>query len=157
MVQARAQDAASDPRQLERFVAAFERIHAGYIDQLDQSDLIDAAIKGMVGALDSQSSYLDWKLFRDIQITHYFGTAGLGMETIPDKGRVKVIAPIDETPAARAGLRANDVITHIDGVAVEKLTPHELVIDKTRGQVNTTVRLTIVREGQDKPRPLRSL
>jgi len=151
MVEARAQAAASDPRQLDRFIAAFDRIHAGYVDQLDQSDLIDAAIKGMVGALDSQSSYLDWKLFRDIQITHYFGPASLGMETIPEKGRVKVIAPIDETPAARAGLRAKDVITHIDGVPVERLTPHELVIDKTRGQVNTTVRLTIVREGEDKP------
>jgi carboxyl-terminal processing protease len=151
IVEARAQESASGPRQLDRFIAAFERIHAGYVDQLDQSDLIDAAIKGMVGLLDSQSSYIDWKLFRDVQITHYFGPAGLGMETIPERGRVKVIAPIDETPAAKAGVRANDVITHIDGVPVERLIPHELVIEKTRGQVNTTVRLTIVREGENKP------
>jgi carboxyl-terminal processing protease len=73
------------------------------------------------------------------------------METLPEEGLVKVIAPIDETPAAKAGVRANDVITHIDGVPVERLIPHELVIEKTRGQVNTTVRLTIVREGEDKP------
>jgi len=150
-VEARAQEPAAKTKDLDRFIIALERIQAGYVDQLDQSDLIDAAIRGMVGALDSQSSYLDWKLFRDIRTTHYFGPAGVGIETIPEKGRVRVIAPIDESPAARAGVRANDVITHIDGVPVERLTPHELVIDKTRGQVNTTVRLTIVRESEDKP------
>ena len=151
LVEARAQERVSEPRELDRFIAAFERVRTGYVDQLDQSQLIDAAIKGMVGQLDAQSSYIDWKLFRDVQINHYFGPAGLGMETLPEKGRVKVIAPIDDTPAAKAGVRANDVITHIDGVPVERLIPHELVIEKTRGQVNTTVRLTIVREGEDKP------
>jgi carboxyl-terminal processing protease len=84
-----------------------ERIQAGYVDPLNQSELIDAAIKGMVGVLDSQSTYFDWKLFRDMQITHSLGPAGLGIETIPEKGRVKVVAPIDDTPAARAGVRAN--------------------------------------------------
>ena len=70
IVEARGQESASGPRQLDRFIAAFERIHAGYVDQVDQSDLIDAAIKGMVGLLDAQSSYIDWKLFRDVQINH---------------------------------------------------------------------------------------
>src|SRR5262245_44307246 len=112
---------------------------------------MDAAIKGMVGVLDSQSSYLDWRLFRDLQIVPHGIPAGLGIETIPDEGRVKVVAPIDDTPGARAGVRPNDIITHIDGVSVEKLTPHELFLEKTRGQVGTTVRLTILREGEDKP------
>src|SRR5215475_8121686 len=151
IVDAQAQEPTAATKQLERFAVAFERIHTGYVDQLDPSDLIDAAVRGMVGALDSQSSYLDWKLFRDIQITHYFGPAGLGMETIPEEGRVKVVAAIDDTPAARAGLRPNDIITHIDGVPVERLTPHVLFLEKTRGQVDTMVRLIVLREGQDKP------
>ncbi|HJZ33453.1 MAG TPA: PDZ domain-containing protein [Hyphomicrobiaceae bacterium] len=112
---------------------------------------MDAAIKGMVGVLDSQSSYLDWRLFRDLQIVPHGIPAGLGIETIPDEGRVKVVAPIDDTPGARAGVRPNDIITHIDGVSVEKLTPHELFFEKTLGQVDTTVRLTILRKGEDKP------
>src|SRR5215510_10634407 len=136
MVQARAQDAASDPRQLERFVAAFERIHAGYIDQLDQSGLIDAAIKGMIGALDSQSSYLDWKLFRDMQVS-YRHLVGLGMEFVTERGRFKVIAPIDESPAAKAGVKTNDLITHVDGVSVEGLTPDQFVLDKLIGPVQS--------------------
>jgi hypothetical protein len=103
IVEARAQAAADSP-QLDRFIAAFERIRAGHVDRLDRSDLIDAAIKGMVGVLDSQSSYPDWKLFRNIQ---HQPPAGLGIQTVVKKGLVKVIAPIDETPAVRVGINAS--------------------------------------------------
>jgi len=151
VIEARAQEKATELRQLDRFIAAYERIEAGYVDRLDQSELIDAAIKGMLSVLDSQSEYFDWKLFRDMQVTHSLGPAGLGIDTIRDKGRVKVIAPIDDTGAARAGVRPNDIITHIDGIPVEGLTPHVRFFEKTRGQVDTTVRLTILREGEDKP------
>src|SRR5215467_2456493 len=97
VIEARAQEKATELRQLDRFIAAYERIEAGYVDRLDQSELIDAAIKGMLSVLDSQSEYFDWKLFRDMQVTHSLGPAGLGIDTIRDKGRVKVIAPIDDT------------------------------------------------------------
>src|SRR5262245_13893694 len=151
MIKARAQEPSAKTKELDRFISALERIQAGYVDPLDQSQLMDAAIKGMVGVLDSQSSYLDWRLFRDLQIVPHGIPAGLGIETIPDEGRVKVVAPIDDTPGARAGVRPNDIITHIDGVSVEKLTPHELFFEKTLGQVDTTVRLIILRKGEDKP------
>jgi len=151
MSEARAQEHAAKTKELDQIITAFERIQTGYVDRIDQSKLIDAAIKGMLSALDSQSEYFDWKLFRDMQVTHSLGPAGLGIDTIRDKGRVKVIAPIDDTAAARAGVRSNDTITHIDGIAAEGLTPHELFFEKTRGEVDTTVRLTILREGEDKP------
>jgi carboxyl-terminal processing protease len=151
IIEARAQEPAAKTKEIDRFITALEHIQTGYVDGLDQSDLIDAAIRGMVGALDAQSSYFDWKLFRDMQVTHSLGPAGLGIETIAEKGRVKVVAPIDDSPAARAGVRPNDIITHIDGIPVEGLTPHVRFFEKTRGQVDTMVRLTILREGEDKP------
>jgi len=150
VVEARAQARVSEPRELDRFIAAFERIRTGYVNQLDQSDLIDAAIKGMVGALDSQSSYLDWKLFRDMQVS-YRHLVGLGMEFVTERGRFKVIAPIDESPAAKAGVKTNDLITHVDGVSVEGLTPDQFVLDKLIGPVQSQVRLTLLRVGQDQP------
>jgi len=151
IIVARAQEPAAKATELDRLITALERIQAGYVDRLDQAELIDAAIKGILSVLDSQSEYFDWKLFRDMQVTHSLGPAGLGIDTIRDKGRVKVIAPIDDTGAARAGVRPNDIITHIDGIPVEGLTPHVRFFEKTRGQVDTTVRLTILREGDDKP------
>jgi carboxyl-terminal processing protease len=151
MIKARAQEPAANTKVLGRFITALKRIQAGYVDRLDQSELIDAAIKGMLSVLDSQSEYFDWKLFRDMQVTHTLGPAGLGIDTIRDNGRVKVIAPIDDTGAARAGVRPNDIITHIDGIPVEGLTPHARFFEKTRGQVDTTVRLTILRQGDHKP------
>ena len=150
LVEARAQERVSEPQELDRFIAAFERVRTGYVDQLDQSQLIDAAIKGMVGMLDSQSSYIDWPLFRDMQVS-FRHLVGLGVEFIAEKGHFKVIAPIDESPAAKAGVKTNDIITHVDGVSVEGFTPDQLVLDKLIGPVGSQVRLTILREGKDKP------
>jgi len=149
-VEARAQERVSEPRELDRFIAAFERIRSGYVDQLDQTQLIDAAIKGMVGMLDSQSSYIDWPLFRDMQIS-FRHLVGLGVEFIVDKGYFKVIAPIDGSPAAKAGLKTNDIVTHVDGVSVNGLTLDQLVLDKLIGPPGSQVRLTVLHEGQDRP------
>src|SRR5262245_14335418 len=135
IIVARAQEPAAKATELDRLITALERIQAGYVDRLDQAELIDAAIKGILSVLDSQSEYFDWKLFRDMQVTHSLGPAGLGIDTIRDKGRVKVIAPIDDTGAARPGVRPNDIITHIDGIPVEGLVPHWLFFEKTRGKV----------------------
>ena len=148
--EARAQETASKPRELDRFIAAFERIRTGYVDQIDQSQLIDAAIKGMGGMLNSQSGYITWPLFRDMQVS-FRHLVGPGMEFIAEKGYFKVIAPIDESPAAKAGLNTNDIITQVDGVSVKGFTLDQLVLDKLIGPVGSQVRLTILREGQDKP------
>jgi len=102
----------------------------------------------MISMLDSQSVYLDRETFRDAQIVN--GLAGIGLEVIMEKGSVRVVAPIDESPAAKAGVMVNDVITHIDGVPLRGLTVYR-VVQKMRGPVNTKVRLTIMRDGHDKP------
>jgi carboxyl-terminal processing protease len=93
----------------------------------------------MVGMLDSQSSYLDWPLFSDMQVSHRHLT-GFGLESIAEKGRFKVVAPIDEGPAAKAGVKTNDINTHVDGASVEGLTHDQLVLDKLIGPVDSQVR-----------------
>jgi carboxyl-terminal processing protease len=148
--EARAQATAPDSRQLDRLVAAFERIRDNYVDELDQSELVTAAIKGMIGVLDSNSNYFDATIFRDMQISHYGHPGFVGIETTMENGLIKVVAPLDEMPAARAGVRVNDIITHIDDVPVLGLT-HDQAVEKMRGPVNTKVRLRITRMGQDKP------
>ena len=147
IVEARAQEAV-ESSQRDRLVAAFERIRANYVDEPDQSELVTAAINGMIGVLDSQSVYLDWKTFRDLQI--HDRRTGLGLEVIMEQGSVRVIAPIDGSPAATAGIMVNDVITHIDGVPLQGLTIYQ-VVEKMRGAVKTNVRLAILRDGHDKP------
>ena len=151
VVDARAQTAAIESRKLERLVEAFERLRANYVDEIDESELITTAIKAMVGVLDN-SEYLDAKTLRDLQITGQ-RQAGLGIEATIEKGLVKVIAPIDESPAAKAGIRPNDIITHIDDVPLEGLTLGQ-ALDKALGPVNTRTRLRIIRKGQDKPAEL---
>ena len=147
IVESRAQ-AAVDASQRDLLLAAFERIRADYVDELDQSKLVTAAINGMIGVLDSQSIYLDRETFRDLQISRPL--AGLGLDIIMEKGSVRVVTPIDESPAAKAGVTVNDVITHIDGVPLQGLTAYQ-VVEKMLGLVNTKVRLTIIRDGYDKP------
>src|SRR5215831_1668137 len=143
ILEARAQ-AAVEVSQRDRLLSAFERIQSNYVDELDQTELVIAAIKGMMSALDADSVYLDRQTFRDLQISHR-PLAGFGVEIIVEKGSAKVVAPIDDSPAAKAGVKANDVITHIDGVPLQGLTLYQ-AIDKMRGLVNSRVQLTIVRD-----------
>jgi carboxyl-terminal processing protease len=120
------------------------------VEKPENSKLIESAINGMLAGLDPHSSYMDPKSFRDMQVQTRGEFGGLGIEVTMEDGLVKVVAPIDDTPAAKAGVMANDVITHLDDAAVQGLTLNQ-VVDKIRGPVNTKIKLTIVREGAEKP------
>ena len=146
-----AKAAASDTyRQLNLFGDVFERVRADYVDKPDDSKLVESAINGMLAGLDPHSSYMDPKSFRDMQVQTRGEFGGLGIEVTMEDGLIKVVAPIDDTPAAKAGVMANDVITQLDDDAVQGMTLNQAV-DKMRGPVNTKIRLTIVRKGIDKP------
>ena len=112
--------------------------------------LIDSAINGMLSALDPHSAYLNPKNFRDMQVQTRGEFGGLGIEVTMENGVVKVVSPIDDTPAAKAGLQTNDLITHLDGEQIVGLTL-EQAVEKMRGPVNTPITLTIVRKGKDDP------
>src|SRR6267154_732509 len=148
---ARAQAAAADTyRQLSLFGDVFERVRADYVEKPDDSKLIESAINGMLAGLDPHSSYMDPKSFRDMQVQTRGEFGGLGIEVTMEDGLLKVVAPIDETPAAKAGIMANDIITHLDDVPVQGLALDQAV-EKMRGPTNTKIKLTIMRKGQDKP------
>jgi carboxyl-terminal processing protease len=137
-------------RQLNLFGDIFERVRSHYVEKPDDSKLVEAAINGMLNGLDPHSSYMDPKSFREMQVETRGAFGGLGIEVTMEDGHVKVVAPIDDTPAAKAGIRANDIITHIDDAAVKGMTLNQAV-EKMRGQVNTKIRLRIIRKGADKP------
>jgi carboxyl-terminal processing protease len=146
-----ARAAASDTyRQLNLFGDVFERVRADYVEKPDDSQLVESAINGMLAGLDPHSSYMDPKSFRDMQVQTRGEFGGLGIEVTMEDGLVKVVAPIDDTPAAKAGVMANDIITKLDDDQVQGLTLNQAV-DKMRGPVNTKIKLTIVRKGVDKP------
>ena len=148
---ASAKAAAADTyRQLNLFGDVFERVRADYVEKPDDSKLIESAINGMLAGLDPHSSYMDPKSFRDMQVQTRGEFGGLGIEVTMEDGLIKVVAPIDETPAAKAGIMANDIITQLDGEQVQGLTLNQAV-EKMRGPVNTKIKLTIMRKGQDKP------
>jgi carboxyl-terminal processing protease len=137
-------------RQLNLFGDIFERVRSHYVEKPDDSKLVEAAINGMLNGLDPHSSYMDPKSFRDMQVQTRGEFGGLGIEVTMEDGLVKVVAPIDDTPAAKAGIRANDVITHLDDEAVQGMTLNQAV-EKMRGPVNTKIKLRIMRKGADKP------
>ena len=135
-------------RQLELFGDIFERVRAQYVDEEADKDLIEAAINGMLQSLDPHSSYLNEDNFRDMQVQTRGEFGGLGIEVTMEQGLVRVVSPIDETPAARAGIEAGDFITHLDGESVLGLTLSDAV-DKMRGRVGSDIDLTIRREGKN--------
>ncbi len=146
-----ARAAASDTyQQLNLFGDVFERVRADYVEKPDDKKLVESAINGMLSGLDPHSSYMDPKSFRDMQVQTRGEFGGLGIEVTMEDGLVKVVAPIDDTPAAKAGVMANDIITKLDDEAVQGLTLNQAV-DKMRGPVNSKIKLTIVRKGTDKP------
>jgi carboxyl-terminal processing protease len=146
-----AKAASSDTyRQLNLFGDVFERVRADYVEKPDDAKLVESAINGMLAGLDPHSSYMDPKSFRDMQVQTRGEFGGLGIEVTMEDGLVKVVAPIDETPAAKAGVMANDIITKLDDEQVQGLTLNQAV-EKMRGPVNTKIKLTIMRKGQDKP------
>ncbi|MGA9422273.1 MAG: S41 family peptidase [Rhodanobacteraceae bacterium] len=150
-VGASAKAAAADTyRQLNLFGDVFERVRADYVEKPDDGKLIETAINGMLAGLDPHSSYLDSKSFRDMQVQTRGEFGGLGIEVTMEDGLIKVVAPIDETPAAKAGVQANDIITKLDDEQVQGLTLNQAV-EKMRGPVNTKIKLTIMRKGKDQP------
>jgi carboxyl-terminal processing protease len=136
--------------QLNLFGDVFERVRADYVEEPDDSKLIETAINGMLTGLDPHSSYMDPKSFRDMQVETRGEFGGLGIEVTMEDGLIKVVAPIDETPAAKAGILANDFITKLDEDQVQGMTLNQAV-EKMRGPVNTKIKLTIMRKDQDKP------
>src|SRR5262249_37681552 len=101
-------------RELDLFGDVFERVRASYVEKPEDSKLVESAINGMLAGLDPHSSYMDPKSFRDMQVQTRGEFGGLGIEVTMEDGLVKVVAPIDDTPAAKAGIMANDIITQID-------------------------------------------
>src|SRR5471032_1263418 len=142
--------AADTYRQLNLFGDVFERVRADYVEKPDDSKLIESAINGMLAGLDPHSSYMDAKSFRDMQVQTRGEFGGLGIEVTMEEGLIKVVAPIDETPASKAGVLANDIITQLDGEQVQGLTLNQAV-EKMRGPVNTKIKLTVMRKGAEKP------
>ncbi|HEX7968218.1 MAG TPA: S41 family peptidase [Stellaceae bacterium] len=135
-------------RQLDLFGEVFERVRADYVEEVTDEQLVEAAINGMLSALDPHSSYMNAKNFRDMQVQVRGEFGGLGIEVTMENGLVKVVSPIDDTPAARGGLKPGDYITHIDGEPVAGLSLNEAV-EHMRGPVNSDIKLTIRREGRD--------
>ncbi|HEV2630956.1 MAG TPA: S41 family peptidase [Pseudolabrys sp.] len=150
-VGASAKAAAADTyRQLNLFGDVFERVRSDYVEKPDDGKLVESAINGMLTGLDPHSSYMDAKSFRDMQVQTRGEFGGLGIEVTMEDGLIKVVAPIDDTPAAKAGVMANDIITKLDDDQVQGLTLNQAV-EKMRGPINTKIRLTIMRKGADKP------
>src|SRR5471032_951506 len=133
--------------QLDLFSDAFERVRANYVRPVKDSELIDAAIQGMVSNLDPHSSYMDTKSYGDMQITTHGQFGGVGIEVTQEDGLIKVISPIDGTPAAKAGIKSGDRIGAIDGTSIVGLPENE-AIDKMRGPASSKVTLTVIREGE---------
>jgi carboxyl-terminal processing protease len=135
-------------KQLNLFGEVFERVRAEYVEDVSDDSLVESAINGMLTSLDPHSNYLNTKNFNDMKVQTRGEFGGLGIEVSMENGLVKVVSPIDDTPAARAGLKPGDLITHLDGDPVQGMTLPEAV-EKMRGPVSSEIRLTIRREGKD--------
>ena len=155
-VPAQAQDEGTDGQntlpltELRMFADVFDRIKQAYVEPVDDRDLLEDAIRGMLTGLDPHSAYLEPEAFESLQIHTSGEFGGLGIEVGLEDGFIKVIAPIDDTPAQRAGVRAGDMIIRLDDTPVQGMDLNE-AIDLMRGEVGTPIRLTIMREGRDQP------
>src|ERR1043165_9020577 len=137
-------------RQLDLFGEVLERVRADYVEKPEDAKLVESAINGMLMALDPHSAYLNPKHCRDMQVQTRGEFGGLGIEVTMENGVVKVVAPIEDTPASKAGIMSGDLITHLDKEQILGLTLQEAV-EKMRGPVNSPITLTIVRKGVDDP------
>ena len=137
-------------RELDQFMSVFERVRAEYVEQVDDKTLLRGAIDGMLASLDPHSNYLDEKGFQSLMTQTDGEYGGLGLNVTMEDGAVKVIAATEDTPAMRAGIKAGDYITHINGKLIYGGTLDEAV-DQMRGPPGTAIKITIVRPGRDKP------
>jgi carboxyl-terminal processing protease len=136
--------------ELRTFVDVFDRIKQAYVEDVDDKTLLENAIKGMLSGLDPHSSYLEPEAFEDLQVNTTGEFGGLGIEVGMEDGFVKVISPIDDTPAAKAGVRAGDLIIKLDDTPVKGLSLADAV-NMMRGKPGSKITLTLIREGEDKP------
>ncbi|HJM59972.1 MAG TPA: S41 family peptidase [Alphaproteobacteria bacterium] len=137
-------------RQLNLFGDVFERVRSEYVEEVTDEELIRAAVEGMLQALDPHSSYMPPRDFKDMQVQTRGEFAGLGMEVTMENGLVKVVSPIDDTPASRAGILSGDMISHIDGEQVLGLTLSEAV-ERMRGPINSEITITVLRKSKSAP------
>jgi carboxyl-terminal processing protease len=137
-------------QELEKFMSVYERVKANYVDQVDDKALIKGAIDGMLASLDPHSSYVEASDFDQLKTTTEGNYGGLGLTVSMEDGIVKVIAPTEDTPAWRAGIKPGDYITHINSEFLNEVTLDEAV-EKMRGAPGTPIKLTIIRPGRDKP------
>ncbi|MDX3909090.1 MAG: S41 family peptidase [Sphingobium sp.] len=135
---------------LDEFMDVFQKVRSDYVEKVDDEKLIKGAIEGMLSSLDPHSSFLDARDFANLRTQTEGNYGGLGLSVTLEDGAVKVIAPTEDTPAFRAGIKAGDYITHLDGQLIYGGTLDEAV-DKMRGAPGTAIKLTIVRPGRDKP------
>ncbi|MFM9851923.1 MAG: S41 family peptidase [Sphingomonadaceae bacterium] len=136
--------------EIEQFMNVFERVKADYVEKVDDKKLIKGAIDGMLASLDPHSSYLDARDFENMRTQTDGNYGGLGLTVSLEDGAVKVIAPTEDSPAYKAGMKAGDYITHLDGTLIFGGTLDEAV-EKMRGKPGTSIKLTVVRPGRDKP------
>ncbi|HEX7929891.1 MAG TPA: S41 family peptidase [Sphingomicrobium sp.] len=137
-------------QELETFMSVYERVKAQYVDKVDDHTLIKGAIDGMLASLDPHSSYVEATDFDVLKATTDGNYGGLGITVSVEDGAVKIVSPMEDTPAWRAGLKSGDYITHINGELLYGLSLDEAV-EKMKGQPGSAVKLTIVRPGRDKP------
>jgi carboxyl-terminal processing protease len=138
-------------KSLNLFAEAFERVRKDYVEPVPDDQLVEDAIGGMLSSLDPHSSYMNASAFKDMQVQTRGEFGGLGIEVIGDpSGAIKIVAPIDDTPGARAGLKSGDLIVAIDGVSLATMTAND-AIEKMRGSPGTQVKLTIRRPGEAQP------
>jgi carboxyl-terminal processing protease len=137
-------------RQLNLFGAVYEAVINDYVDKPDETKLVRSAINGMLSGLDPHSSYMDPKGYQDMQVQTRGEFGGLGVEVTTEDGVMKVVSPIDDSPAAKAGILSGDVILEVDGTSTDGLTLEQLV-EKMRGRADSEVRLKISRKGQSEP------
>ena len=135
-------------KQLNLFGDVFDRVRADYVEPPDEAKMIEAAINGMLTSLDPHSSYMDAKQYEDMNVQTKGEFGGLGIEVTMENGVIKVVSPIDDTPAAKAGIMANDLIVKIDGEQVDGMTLNDAV-KKMRGAINSPITLTIVRDKKE--------
>ena len=136
-------------RQLSIFNEVYNRVKNQYVEELTDKELVEKALNGMLQALDPHSSYMNEEVYKEMQIDTAGAFGGLGIEITTDKGFIKIVSPIDDTPAQKAGVQAGDYITHLDGISVADMTLKE-AIDIMRGEVGDPITITIVR-GTENP------
>ena len=136
-------------RQLSIFNEVYNRVKNQYVEELTDKELVEKALNGMLQALDPHSSFMNEEVYKEMQVDTAGAFGGLGIEITTDKSFIKVVSPIDDTPAQKAGIKAGDYITHLDGVSVVDMTLKE-AIDIMRGEVGAPITLTIVR-GTENP------